>query len=106
MSGEGKLEEDGEGPGGGSCGSEKLHKRKKMSTEWPWSLANEFLHRVWERQIQNLSHVGIDLRCLDHEAARRLDRVGPDSRGHRWDLLLLSAAPSLSPLLGATPPPV
>lgn len=100
LSGEGKLEADGEGRGGGSCRSEKLHKRKKMCTEWPWSLASEFLHRVWERRVQNLSHVGIDLRCLDHKAAQRRDRPGPDARGHRSDRPLLSAAPPLSHLAG------
>lgn len=46
-----------------------------------WNLANEFLHWVWERQVQNLSHFGIDLRCLDRKAAWRLDHVGPDSCG-------------------------
>lgn len=34
LSGEGKLRQMGRVEGGG-CRSEKLHKRKKMSTEWP-----------------------------------------------------------------------
>ena len=50
--------------------------RKMEFTELTWDLADEFLHRVSEGQVGNLSHVGAGLRGLDHKAAWRPGRVG------------------------------
>lgn len=88
-----------EGGGRAAGRPERRGRRTRRFSRSPWSLAIELLHGAWERPAQSLSHVGIDLRCLDRRAAWRLDRSGPDpprgalpgpavlSRAHSWSHL-------------------
>lgn len=69
--------------------SERQVGEEKVCMELPWKPADEFLHRVWERRVQDLSHVRTDLRCLDRKASGPGDWTvwGRIHGGHCPDLI-------------------